>query len=95
MLAGATVGAVSAVAANVDVSSAPTEPVASELAAMDAKKGKSSGGAKGSSKGAAKKAAKAKSPKQLLGEMAAPAAIGAVAGAVEAVLPKKGKNAPR
>ena len=95
MLAGATVGAVSAVAANVDVSSAPTEPVASELAAMDTRKGKSSGGAKGSSKGAAKKAAKAKSPKELLGEMAAPAAIGAVAGAVEAVLPKKGKNASR
>jgi hypothetical protein len=87
MLAGATVGAVSAVAANVDVSSAPTEPVASELAAMDTKKGKS--------KGAAKKAAKAKSPKQLLGEMAAPAAIGAVAGAVEAVLPKKGKKPAR
>ena len=91
MLAGATVGAVSAVAANVDVSSAPTEPVASELAAMDTKKGKSSGG----SKGAAKKAAKAKSPKQLLGEMAAPAAIGAVTGAVEAVLPKKGKKTTR
>jgi len=86
MLAGAAVGAVTAAAASVEGAS-----TSAEQAATDLKRGKSSGGSKASGK----RSTRAKSPTEVLGEMATPAAIGAVAGAAKAVLPKKGKGSSK